>query len=169
MSTLTEAEGLELLEAIEQMRKTIRNQKSTLHGWELQFEVRRNDRSRADMCVITPEGRKIFSIVGVKRALGMAAEPAPRVDRRADDDDDNDDLRPTPKTDLFSDGLVLPEGRARRTRKEVNYAELDGPGAGTGAPKLRQLVQWEVGGGLAPGGEADLPAIVHGIVASGER
>ena len=135
------------MSTLEKMRKKIANQKLELHGWMLEFTLRRNDRGRGDMCAIPPSGEKIFSILGVKRKLGLVAamsEPAPRAVAAADAG--RGDRAPA----LLDQPLMLSEGRARRARTTVNYAEMDGPGARGGAPRLKDLVIEQIGSANAP-------------------
>ena len=71
IQSLSNAQIEELLGAIETMRKVIHNQRQMVHGWQLEFVVRRNDPARGDICIIPPSGEKIFSVIGVKRKLGL--------------------------------------------------------------------------------------------------
>ncbi|KAL1524033.1 hypothetical protein AB1Y20_018947 [Prymnesium parvum] len=147
-----------ILEEIARMRKVIRNQEKLLFGWKLQFTVRACDKSRADLCCVPPSGEKIFSVIGVKRKLGLVST-APAEPRRAAPTDATPAAAAAAAAAAES-GLVLPEGQ-RRARPRVNYAEFE---RAERAPALRDLVLEQVGGG-----ERELVGIAEAVHASGER
>ena len=120
---LTDEQISELFDAVQQMKAKSSNQNFFKHGWQCMFTLRApGATTRGDMCVIDPrDGQKIFSLIGMRRKLGLseAMEPPRSYPKektvRADDDPD---APPAPS--------LLLEDRTRRNRTVVNYAEKAG-------------------------------------------
>ena len=72
-----------LLAAVDEMRRSAKNVDKTFLGWRLTYLLRKcpGSSTRGDMMVQDPrDGQKIFSVVGLKRKLGLIdAMPAPVV------------------------------------------------------------------------------------------
>lgn len=111
---LSTEQAHELLRAIEQMRQVVRNQRFSLHGWTLEFVLRRTDPTRGDMCAIPPGGHKIFSIVGVRRWLGLEAT-------RPEDRAEGDAARP-PRRAVEEPPPIIPEGQRRASSTRAHLA-----------------------------------------------
>ena len=79
-AVLDDAQKERLLAAIEEMRRSSRNVNMRCLGWHLEYTLRKNGgTTRGDMLAVDPaDGQKLFSIVSVKRKLGMIAPAAPR-------------------------------------------------------------------------------------------
>ena len=73
MSPLPEQQALELVAAVEECKTS--NGSRSLHGFEISFTPRPKDPSRTDMLVVAPGGQKLFSIVALKRLVGLAPPP----------------------------------------------------------------------------------------------
>ena len=122
-----------IVRTMEEIRRAGRNANRTFSGWQLSYTVRKDGGYvRGDMCAIDPaDGQKIFSVIGMKRKLGlvaMASEPAPRATRRRHDEALAD------AAERLVDNVRLPRA-ARSTRTVVNYAET-----AASAPRLSDLV-----------------------------
>ena len=82
---LSEEQKEHLLQAIEQMRRATKNVNTKCLGWTLCYTLRKQGGStRGDMMVVDPaDGQKLYSVVSVKRKLGLAG-PAPVREPSAD-------------------------------------------------------------------------------------
>ena len=74
---LTDAEAEELVAHVAAMVKAGVPHTSTLHNWSITYTTREKKGAsgapRGDMCLVEPEsGSKIFSLVSLKRKLGLA-------------------------------------------------------------------------------------------------
>ena len=82
-AVLNDEQKEQLIAAIDEMRRSTKNVNRRYLGWKLEFNLRKQPGSstRGDMMVIDPaDGQKLFSVVSVKRKLGM---PAPSAAARA--------------------------------------------------------------------------------------
>lgn len=132
----------ELLAAVTAIRKESRTKTIEVHGWSVGYIVRGGPGSkRGDLCCIDPgDGQKLFSLVSIKRKLGLASpedEAAPERPEAAEPRADAPRARADRALDL---SLIISapeqgEGRSRRARAPVNYAELTRV-----APPARELV-----------------------------
>jgi hypothetical protein len=101
-AVLNNAQKERLLAAIEEMRRSSRNVNTRCLGWRLEYTLRKNGgTTRGDMMAVDPaDGQKLFSIVSVKRKLGMVAPaPPPQVAPSAypnPDPDPNPNPNPNP-------------------------------------------------------------------------
>ena len=70
---LSEDEIAELFDAVQRMKSKSSNQNFVKHGWQCLYALRTSgSATRGDMCVIDPrDGQKIFSLVGMRRKLGL--------------------------------------------------------------------------------------------------
>ena len=70
---LSEDEVAELFDAVQRMKSKSSNQNFVKHGWQCIYALRTSgSATRGDMCVIDPrDGQKIFSLVGMRRKLGL--------------------------------------------------------------------------------------------------
>ena len=70
---LSEGEISELFDAVQLMKSKSSNQNFVKHGWQCVYTLRTaGSATRGDMCVIDPrDGQKIFSLVGMRRKLGL--------------------------------------------------------------------------------------------------
>lgn len=70
---LSEDEIAELFDAVQRMKSKSSNQNFVKHGWQCLYVLRTSgSATRGDMCVIDPrDGQKIFSLVGIRRKLGL--------------------------------------------------------------------------------------------------
>ena len=70
---LSEDEISELFDAVQLMKSKSSNQNFVKHGWQCVYTLRSaGSATRGDMCVIDPrDGQKIFSLVGMRRKLGL--------------------------------------------------------------------------------------------------
>lgn len=116
---LDQAQIDELFAAVHEMKSKSSASNFFKHGWQLIYTLRTPGSStRGDMCVIDPrDGQKIFSIVGLRRKLGLeeAMErstfyPRAKVSRTAEDE-------------AARAALLLTDREPRRSRATVNYAE----------------------------------------------
>ena len=142
-AVLDDAQKERLLAAIEEMRRSSRNVNTRCLGWHLEYTLRKNGgTTRGDMLAVDPaDGQKLFSIVSVKRKLGMIAPAAPR--ELSSDGGGDAAAAPPRRIDPSHDWGQVLEG-SRRSRTVVNYAETAGGGAGglkTGDLILQTLVE----------------------------
>lgn len=108
----------ELLAVVTDIRKSSSNKTVAIHGWTVMWTTRgKHASTRGDLCILDPEGKKFFSVVSLKRRLGLApaveyaAEPEPSAARVA-------------KRPLLEEAPAVLERSARSTRTAINYAEL---------------------------------------------
>jgi len=125
---LNDAQKERLIAAIDEMRRSTRNVNTRCLGWRLEYNLRKNGgTTRGDMMAIDPaDGQKLFSVVSVKRKLGMLA---PAAAREPSSDGGGEAAAPRRLDPSHDWGQVLIEG-SRRSRSVVNYAEAAGGGAG---------------------------------------
>ena len=118
----------QLLAAIDAMRASTKNVTTSCLGWSLTYTLRKQPGSstRGDMMVIDPsDGQKLFSIVSIKRKLGMIATAPPREASSS-----TDDGQPPPARRGFDwDAANLVIEGSRRSRTVINYAEAAGGSA----------------------------------------
>ena len=116
----------ELFAAVHEMKSKSSASNFFKHGWQLIYTLRTPGSStRGDMCVIDPrDGQKIFSIVGLRRKLGLeeAMEkptfyPRVKVSRTEEDE-------------AARAALLLADREPRRSRAAINYAEKLGDNRG---------------------------------------
>ena len=74
-AVLSDQQKEQLLAAIEEMRRATKNVNTVCFGWKLVYTLRKQGgTTRGDMMVIDPaDGQKLYSVVSVKRKLGLAA------------------------------------------------------------------------------------------------
>ena len=129
---LSEAQIDELFEAIAAMRKAAKATEFVKHGWTLQWKVRQNQggSTRGDMCIIDPrDGQKIYSIVGLKRKMGLRGvePPQPAMRRQLEGDDATIDRQLGGLWDVSTEELLNLDPKSRRGRAaKPNYAEASG-------------------------------------------
>ena len=129
---LSEAQIDELFEAIAAMRKAAKATEFVKHGWTLQWKVRQNQggSTRGDMCIIDPrDGQKIYSIVGLKRKMGLRGvePPQPAMRRQLEGDDATIDRQLGGLWDVSTEELLNLDPKSRRGRAaKPNYAEALG-------------------------------------------
>ena len=69
---LSASQQQQLIAAIEDLRMSAVNKEKTVHGWKLEWVLRAPNKStRGDLCMIAPEGQKLYSVIAVKRKLGL--------------------------------------------------------------------------------------------------
>ena len=137
---LTVAQKEAIVEAIKAIRLNKRNAKSECHGWKVEWVVRGKAASmRGDLHITSPGDEQVLhSIVAVQRKLGLIEPPPPTTATAASSSaEPGTDSAPT----SFGSGLydnpvdINHEGRSRRARPTINYAELT-----TVSPRLPELV-----------------------------
>ena len=75
---LSASQQQQLIAAIEDLRMSAVNKEKTVHGWKLEWVLRAPNKStRGDLCMIAPEGQKLYSVIAVKRKQGL--EPPANV------------------------------------------------------------------------------------------
>ena len=179
--TLTTEEKEDVVEALKALRKYSKNAKDEIHGWKLEWSVRKSKSAtvRGDITAIDPsDGQELHSIVSLQRKLGLV-EPevvAPKPPPAAADEDDEADAPRKKKALLEAPVVIEGEGRSRRQRTVVSYAEMT---ASTN-PRMPDLVlkaleamgetaaastkEEEEGGASAqPSASGDLVDIVDGV------
>ena len=138
MSTLTVDEKEAIIEAMKALKKSSRNATQEVHGWRLQYKLRASKGGpvRGDMSAIDPsDGQELFSIISMERKLGLV-EPAVVPPMAPPALDDGGRTEQQQKRGFFEDPVIVEgEGRSRRQRTVVNYAEM-----GTLTNRTRDLV-----------------------------
>jgi hypothetical protein len=76
---LSEAQAASLFAAIEEARQATSNVQRSLYGFQISWILRpKGGATRGDLLVIVPGGERLYSIVSLKRKLGLAPVAEPR-------------------------------------------------------------------------------------------
>ncbi|KAL1521940.1 hypothetical protein AB1Y20_021588 [Prymnesium parvum] len=163
---LSEAQLEQLLTSVNEAKRSSKAVDKTLFGWRIVYTLRGpGSASRGDMMVVDPrDEQKIFSMVGLKRKLGLdkvdgtwvQALDAPVKRKRQDEEEAAEE-----KKEEVSPKL---EKRERRARTQVSY--LDSHGMPPGRRIMEKTIAELDAAAEANSQEGlDLYAIVHGVSA----